>query len=360
MIEKIVPGVVAQIGVLRDQFQNSHLDADIPNLRDDLGSKATKKDVEKIAKLVAIVVAKLVQHIKISKEYDAEQVKTANRFERLAAKWASETRRIVVDFIPVLYHTKCRCSRHCFYARRKPRAGAVSEERRANLCRRECVYVDHCPRDRELVRGCECLGSRQSPGVRERPTSLLAYPGGRDRSDPFLPGYRPVLARPPRGSRQHRRGDMREHGRRLRSRIDLAAAAVIAGLRATHGIPRSKVNDHTHWTGKSCPAKMRAAGRWLEFLNLSEGATPVSTMISPFQGRLTQNHGVGGRYRGHKGTDVAPKAGPYWEARLCRVLRHPPEAAPYRQALKPQQHLGPRPHRLPRSGQQPGRGGQRL
>lgn len=84
------------------------------------------------------------------------------------------------------------------------------------------------------------------------------------------------------------------------------AAAVVAGLRAKHGIPRSKVYDHAHWTGKNCPSVMRAAGRWQEFLNLTEGATSVSTMISPFEGRLTQNHGDGGGYRGHKGMDIAP------------------------------------------------------
>ena len=84
------------------------------------------------------------------------------------------------------------------------------------------------------------------------------------------------------------------------------AAAVVAGLRAKHGIPRSKVYDHAHWTGKNCPSVMRATGRWQEFLNLTEGAAPVSTMISPFEGRLTQNHGDGGGYRGHKGMDIAP------------------------------------------------------
>lgn len=85
------------------------------------------------------------------------------------------------------------------------------------------------------------------------------------------------------------------------------AAAVVASLRATHGIPRSKVYDHAHWTGKNCPTVMRATGRWQEFLNLTEGATPtMGTMVSPFEGRLTANHQDRGGYSGHKGMDIAP------------------------------------------------------
>lgn len=46
VIKAKVPGVLAQIEVLRDQLQNSHQDAAIPNLRDDLDTKASKDDVE--------------------------------------------------------------------------------------------------------------------------------------------------------------------------------------------------------------------------------------------------------------------------------------------------------------------------
>lgn len=86
------------------------------------------------------------------------------------------------------------------------------------------------------------------------------------------------------------------------------AAEVVRDLRRKHGIGRSKVYDHAHWTGKDCPSKMRAAGRWKEFLDLTEPnpkEKPVG-MISPFEGRLTQNHWKSGGYRGHKGMDIAP------------------------------------------------------
>lgn len=86
------------------------------------------------------------------------------------------------------------------------------------------------------------------------------------------------------------------------------AAKVVHDLRRQHGIGRSKVYDHAHWTGKDCPSKMRAAGRWNEFLDLTDPnqkENPVG-MISPFEGRLTQNHWKSGGYRGHKGMDIAP------------------------------------------------------
>lgn len=93
------------------------------------------------------------------------------------------------------------------------------------------------------------------------------------------------------------------------------AAAVVAGLRAKHGIPRSKVYDHAHWTGKNCPSIMRATGRWQEFLNLTEGATPVSTMISPVAGRVSsewaksRRNPATGRTTTHAGIDIAAPVG---------------------------------------------------
>jgi len=86
------------------------------------------------------------------------------------------------------------------------------------------------------------------------------------------------------------------------------AANVVRDLRKEHGIPRDKVYDHAHWTGKDCPAIMRAKGRWKEFLDLTEPNAKEKTvgMISPFEGRLTSHHGDRGGYKGHKGLDIAP------------------------------------------------------
>lgn len=56
------------------------------------------------------------------------------------------------------------------------------------------------------------------------------------------------------------------------------AAGVVKDLRAKHRIPRSKVFDHAHWTGKDCPQKMRAAGRWKEFLDLTEPNKKENTL----------------------------------------------------------------------------------
>ena len=90
------------------------------------------------------------------------------------------------------------------------------------------------------------------------------------------------------------------------------AAEVVRGWRIKHKLSRSDVKQHFDWTGKNCPTKMRLAGRWQEFLDLTEPnqtvveVKPVSHMTSPFEGRLTQNHGDSGGYRGHKGMDIAP------------------------------------------------------
>lgn len=86
VIKEKVPGVLAQIEVLRDQLQNSHQEAVIPNLRDDLDTKASKDDVSKVAELLATVAEKLDEHINISKNYDAAQEDTARRVEQIAAR----------------------------------------------------------------------------------------------------------------------------------------------------------------------------------------------------------------------------------------------------------------------------------
>lgn len=85
------------------------------------------------------------------------------------------------------------------------------------------------------------------------------------------------------------------------------AAEVVAGLREAHGLGRDDVVQHNHWSGKNCPAVMRLTNRWDEFLNLTNPQeVTVSKMVSPFEGRLTQNHEDSGGYRGHKGMDIAP------------------------------------------------------
>lgn len=84
------------------------------------------------------------------------------------------------------------------------------------------------------------------------------------------------------------------------------AAQVVRDLREKHNLNRSAIKQHFDWSGKDCPAKMRLAVRWQEFLSLTDGAVNMSTMVSPFDGRLAQNHGDSGGYRGHKGMDIAP------------------------------------------------------
>lgn len=89
------------------------------------------------------------------------------------------------------------------------------------------------------------------------------------------------------------------------------AAEVVRELRIKHNLGRSAVVQHHAWTGKDCPDKMRAASRWEEFLKLTDPiqkkeVKPVARMVSPFEGRLTQNHADSGGYAGHKGMDIAP------------------------------------------------------
>lgn len=90
------------------------------------------------------------------------------------------------------------------------------------------------------------------------------------------------------------------------------AAKVVRDWRIKHKLSRADVKQHFDWTGKNCPAKMRLSDRWEEFLDLTEptqtiGAVEtVAKMVSPFEGRLTQNHWRSGGYPGHKGMDIAP------------------------------------------------------
>ena len=66
LIKDKIPSILAQIGVVRDQLKNSHQEAVIPNLRDDLDTKASKDEVSKAAELLDTVAEKLDEHIKIS------------------------------------------------------------------------------------------------------------------------------------------------------------------------------------------------------------------------------------------------------------------------------------------------------
>ena len=86
------------------------------------------------------------------------------------------------------------------------------------------------------------------------------------------------------------------------------AAEVAAEIRVELSLGRDAVVQHNTWTGKNCPSQMRLTGRWQEFLDLTEPKEnkPMSKMVSPFEGRLTQHHGDTGGYRGHKGMDIAP------------------------------------------------------
>lgn len=43
------------------------------------------------------------------------------------------------------------------------------------------------------------------------------------------------------------------------------AAWLVRHLREKHGLGREDVKQHHHWTGKNCPTKLRASGRWSEF-----------------------------------------------------------------------------------------------
>ena len=87
------------------------------------------------------------------------------------------------------------------------------------------------------------------------------------------------------------------------------AAKTVQELRAKYGLGRDQIKQHHDWTGKDCPSRMRLAGRWQEFLALTDPPKenqPMGRMVSPFEGRLTQNHWRSGGYTGHKGMDIAP------------------------------------------------------
>ena len=98
------------------------------------------------------------------------------------------------------------------------------------------------------------------------------------------------------------------------------AAAVVRDWRIKHKLSRKDVKQHFDWTGKNCPSKMRLAGRWKEFLNLTEpnqaiGEVVTVGMINPVVGRVSseyspkRKHPVTGRTLPHLGIDIAAPTG---------------------------------------------------
>lgn len=93
------PGIPARPGVIealagtrhdldlvKKQVQNSHK----TNFRDDLDGKASKEDVEAVAKALTTLASKLDEHITIAKESDRSQVEMARQMERIAGAWTTE------------------------------------------------------------------------------------------------------------------------------------------------------------------------------------------------------------------------------------------------------------------------------
>lgn len=96
VIKPKVPGVIAQIEVLRDQLQNSHQDASIPNLRDDLDTKASKDDVAAVAAAIEALTSKVEEHIDIAKASDERQDKTSE----IVTEYLPKIRRLLGEDHP--------------------------------------------------------------------------------------------------------------------------------------------------------------------------------------------------------------------------------------------------------------------
>lgn len=93
VIKPAVPGVLAQMGVLRQQLENSHQNAATPNLRDDLDTKASKDDVAAVATSVRNLTIVLREHIDIAKKSDDRQDET----ERIVTKYLPALRQLLED-----------------------------------------------------------------------------------------------------------------------------------------------------------------------------------------------------------------------------------------------------------------------
>lgn len=93
VIKPAVPGVLAQMGVLRQQLENSHQNAATPNLRDDLDTKASKEDVAAVATSVRDLTTVLREHITIATKSDERQDET----ERIVTKYLPALRQLLED-----------------------------------------------------------------------------------------------------------------------------------------------------------------------------------------------------------------------------------------------------------------------
>lgn len=86
------------------------------------------------------------------------------------------------------------------------------------------------------------------------------------------------------------------------------AAEVVRMKRIEHGWSRNNVEQHFDHSGKDCPARIRAEGRWEEFLNLTEpeGET-VTQFSSPLPVGTYRTDSFDGLHGGrqHMGTDWA-------------------------------------------------------
>lgn len=85
------------------------------------------------------------------------------------------------------------------------------------------------------------------------------------------------------------------------------AAELVADLLKAHHLTIDVVVQHHHWSGKNCPSRMRATGKWDAFIQQVKQHTkeghPVSHMVSPFKGRVTAEWRG---YTNHAGIDIAP------------------------------------------------------
>lgn len=69
------------------------------------------------------------------------------------------------------------------------------------------------------------------------------------------------------------------------------AAALVRDLRAQYNLGRGAVRQHSHWTGKNCPARLRTSGEWNAFVASTD---PDGKTKPPAPGGNTGQAGNGG------------------------------------------------------------------